>query len=229
MVPVAEDDSTQHSLSEISDIVTPKEEVPSKPMGFTGLRIGGTSPTPPAASDSPPSKHSVNGKRKKLSVGDVFNQDDDESGGLQGKKKKLATLDDDIKEGSTAPGNASQEEKRKNIKSLIDKIPTEKEKLFAYTVDWSLVDSNLMERRIKPWINKKIVEYIGEEEPSLVEFICSKVLAHSLPPSILDDVQMVLDDEAEVFVVKMWRLLIYEIEAKKLGLASQGSTSSRKK
>jgi RNA-binding protein 25 len=27
---------------------------------------------------------------------------------------------------------------------------------------------------------------------------------------------MVLDDEAEVFVVKLWRLLIYEIENKKL-------------
>lgn len=28
----------------------------------------------------------------------------------------------------------------------------------------------------------------------------------------------VLDEEAEVFVVKMWRLLIYEVEAKKMGL-----------
>ena len=28
----------------------------------------------------------------------------------------------------------------------------------------------------------------------------------------------VLDDEAEVFVVKMWRLLIYEIESKKSGI-----------
>ena len=26
-----------------------------------------------------------------------------------------------------------------------------------------------------PWINKKIVEYIGEEEPTLREFICNKV------------------------------------------------------
>jgi len=32
-----------------------------------------------------------------------------------------------------------------------------------------------MEKRIQPWITKKIVEYIGEEEPTLVEFICSKV------------------------------------------------------
>ena len=48
-----------------------------------------------------------------------------------------------------------------------------------------------MERRIKPWVNKKIVEYIGEPEPTLVEFICSKVLIGSQPQSIIDDVQMV--------------------------------------
>lgn len=48
-----------------------------------------------------------------------------------------------------------------------------------------------MERRIRPWINKKIVEYIGEPEPTLVDFICSKVLARSAPQSILDDVMQV--------------------------------------
>ena len=32
-------------------------------------------------------------------------------------------------------------------------------------------------------------------------------------------VLQVLDDEAEVFVVKLWRLLIYETEAKHLGIA----------
>lgn len=33
-----------------------------------------------------------------------------------------------------------------------------------------------MERRVRPWINKKIIEYIGEEEATLVDFVCSKVL-----------------------------------------------------
>lgn len=37
-----------------------------------------------------------------------------------------------------------------------------------------------MERRVRPWINKKIIEYIGEEEPTLVDFVCSKVLIDSL-------------------------------------------------
>lgn len=70
---------------------------------------------------------------------------------------------------------------------------------------------------MRPWINKKIIEYIGEEEPTLVDFVCSKVflrcvfilrirgeetlnvmfvwcfqvMAHSAPQSILDDVAMV--------------------------------------
>ena len=107
------------------------------------------------------------------------------------------------------------DDKKKHIKSLIEKIPTDKTALFEYSIDWDLVDNQLMEKRIRPWINKKIAEYIGEPEPSLTDFICSKVLAGSAPTAILEDVQMVLDDEAEVFVVKMWRLLIYEIENKK--------------
>ena len=49
----------------------------------------------------------------------------------------------------------------------------------------------LMEKRIRPWINKKIIEYIGEPEPTLVDFICSKVLVGSEPESLLNDVQMV--------------------------------------
>lgn len=38
-----------------------------------------------------------------------------------------------------------------------------------------------MERRIRPWINKKIIEYIGEEEATLVDFVCSKVSLFFLP------------------------------------------------
>ena len=44
-----------------------------------------------------------------------------------------------------------------------------------------------MDKRIKPWVIKKIVEYIGEEEPALTEFICQKVAARSSPQSILND------------------------------------------
>ncbi|CAG9767816.1 unnamed protein product [Ceutorhynchus assimilis] len=159
-------------------------------------------------------------RKKRLDLRDVFNPDEDDSDILV-KKRKLVPLDyneDKNVKKDKLDESKSQEEKRKHIKTLISKIPTEKVDLFEYKLDWSQLDSSIMDKKIRPWINKKIIEYIGEPEPTLVDFICNKVLAGSLPQTILEDVQMVLDEEAEVFVVKMWRLLIYEVEAKKLGL-----------
>ncbi|CAF3189269.1 unnamed protein product [Rotaria socialis] len=113
----------------------------------------------------------------------------------------------------------SQEEKRQAVRKLIESIPTKKEDLFTFALDWSLLDPNLMEKRIKPWVTKKIVEYIGEEEPTLTDFICTSIMSKKSADSILADIRVVLDDEAEVFVVKMWRLIVYEIEAKRHGLS----------
>ncbi|XP_026197017.1 RNA-binding protein 25b isoform X2 [Anabas testudineus] len=191
----------------------PQEE--HRPKIGLSLKLGATgSPSQPNA-----------GKRKKLPVDSVFDKFDDEEADEQPRKRKLVPLDyDDDKSlgvdgaGLSSIKGANSEEKRKHIKTLIEKIPTAKPELFSYPLDWSMVDTTLMERRVRPWINKKIIEYIGEEEPTLVDFVCSKVMAHSMPQSILDDVAMVLDEEAEVFIVKMWRLLIYETEAKKIGL-----------
>jgi RNA-binding protein 25 len=35
----------------------------------------------------------------------------------------------------------SQEDKKKHIKSLIDRIPTDKEALFEFVIDWDMVDN----------------------------------------------------------------------------------------
>ena len=123
----------------------------------------------------------------------------------------------------TPTNNASsaqaQEEKRLAVRKLIENIPTKKEDLFNYPLDWALLDSNLMEKRIKPWVIKKIVEYLGEHEATLTDFICSSIMSKKSAETILSDIRVVLDDEAEVFVVKMWRLIVYEIEAKRNGLS----------
>ncbi|MGH0157273.1 UNVERIFIED_CONTAM: hypothetical protein FKN15_063358 [Acipenser sinensis] len=184
----------------------PQEEL--RPKIGLSLKLG---------SSNSPSQPSV-GKRKKLVVDSVFNKFDNEESEEVPRKRKLVPLDYEEDEKGGGKGNVNTEEKRKHIKSLIEKIPTAKPELFLYPLDWSIVDTTLMERRIRPWINKKIIEYIGEEEATLVDFVCSKVMAHGTPQGILDDVAMVLDEEAEVFIVKMWRLLIYETEAKKIGL-----------
>ena len=59
-----------------------------------------------------------------------------------------------------------------------------------------------MDKRIKPWVTKKIVEYIGEEEPTLTDFICQKVVAHSPPQSIQNDVAMVSPTAGPIPIVE---------------------------
>lgn len=91
------------------------------------------------------------GKRKKLAtVESVFNKFDDEEADEQPRKRKLVPLDygDDDKslgldgaELSGGKGNVNTEEKRKHIKSLIEKIPTARPELFSYPLDWTMVDS----------------------------------------------------------------------------------------
>lgn len=120
---------------------------------------------------------------------------------------------------SQAPSKGlSAGERYKQVEALIGKIPTDKEQLFARELDWSLLDENLMEKRIRPWVTKKIAEYMGEQEVDLIDFVCTLLNAHTDGSSMLREVAIVLDDEAEKFVVHMWRLLIFELEAKKTGL-----------
>ena len=118
-----------------------------------------------------------------------------------------------------AAGIDPEAEKKKKLAELISRIPTDKVDVFAYAVDWDVLDDQMIESRLKPWVNRKITEFIGEPEPTLVDFVCSKVQKKTAAATILADVEAVLDEEAEMFVMKMWRLIIYETEAKKAGLA----------
>ncbi|CAF3980399.1 unnamed protein product [Rotaria magnacalcarata] len=184
--------------------------------------------------------------KRKLAVNEAFRDDQDEenTNSFQKKSKLSAILDQQttpisqsssqikdeqanrtavgkrtpVTPTSNANSSQSQEEKRQAVRKLIESIPTKKEDLFTFPLDWSLLDINLMEKRIKPWVTKKIVEYIGEEELTLTEFICSSIMSKKSAETILCDIRVVLDDEAEVFVVKMWRLIVYEIEAKRHGI-----------
>lgn len=81
-----------------------------------------------------------------MAVHEAFDQDDDPTH----KKPRLVTLHDNninsyindkSNNGEVSSGGVlSAEEKRKWIKNFIDRIPVEKENLFAWKVDWNLVD-----------------------------------------------------------------------------------------
>jgi len=137
------------------------------------------------------------------------------------KKIPLVPLDyDDDKSGSNSitgsplSGSTNSEKKRliQQQKSLIDKIPTTTIDLYAYPVNWAIVDEQqVVTKKMKPWVTRKILEYLGEEEASLIDFILSKISEHVPPKDIQDQLALVLEEEAEVFTVRLWRMLIFEV------------------
>lgn len=114
---------------------------------------------------------------------------------------------------SKPPGGPSTDNgmtAQQKLKALADAIPSSKDALFAYAVDWDACDRHgLVDGTIKPWVVKKFVEYLGQEEESITNFIVTKLKQHCLPQELLDEIFPVLDSDAEPFVLKLWRLLAF--------------------
>lgn len=64
---------------------------------------------------------------------------------------------------------------------------------------------------MRSFVDKKIQENLGESVPSLVEFVIGKLQLHYSPEELVSDLVAVLDEDAEIFVSKCWRMLIYEM------------------
>ncbi|EPS71669.1 hypothetical protein M569_03088 [Genlisea aurea] len=122
-------------------------------------------------------------------------------------------------------GKASENQKFLDAKQLIDTIPKTKDELFSYKINWPVYDQNMLHERLRPWIAKKITDFLGEEEDTLVEYIVSGTQEHVSAGDMLERLQTILDDEAEMFVLKMWRMLIFEIKKVETGLAVVKSRS----
>lgn len=127
----------------------------------------------------------------------------------------------DEKEKAKTPDN----KKLLDAKQLIDTIPKTKDELFSYPINWGTYDKNGLHERMRPWISKKITEFLGEEERTLVDYIVSSTQEHVTADEMLERLQSILDDEAEMFVLKMWRMLIFEVKKVETGLTAGRPTT----
>ena len=81
---------------------------------------------------------------------------------------------------------------------------------------------------MRPWIAKKISEYLGEDESSLVDFIVSHTQKHVSGHEMLQLVEPILDEEGEMFVLKLWRMLVFEVRRIETGLAAKAAAAGKK-
>jgi len=117
--------------------------------------------------------------------------------------------DERRKSGGGAGGEKLRDDE---MRRLIQQVPTEKAKAFAFEIDWDVVhDNQIIEKKLRPWVRKKVTEYLGSEEQGMIDFIMRKVSGQAPPATILAELEGFLDEEAENFTLKMWRMLIFEV------------------
>ncbi|KAJ2548936.1 hypothetical protein EV175_004638, partial [Coemansia sp. RSA 1933] len=113
--------------------------------------------------------------------------------------------------------------RREQIETLIKEIPTETDALFAWPLKWDFVDEQVLVAKIEPAVSKRLHEYLGNDADDgsvdeLTGFIVGHIRDHNSPSSLAEELEMVLVDEAPVFVARIWRVVVYESEARARGL-----------
>ncbi|KRW99775.1 hypothetical protein PPERSA_07852 [Pseudocohnilembus persalinus] len=100
-------------------------------------------------------------------------------------------------------------------------IPKTKEDLFSYKINWPLLaKSDIIEKKIRPYLIQKSKEQLGDEEPNFVKMIVKKLNNFEPAEKIIQKVEVILEEDAEDFVIKLWRNLIFETLKVEKGIIS---------
>lgn len=115
-------------------------------------------------------------------------------------------------------GDESLAKPKKSIKPLdygdgVLAIPDDKDSLFKWSVKWDALSEDIIEDSLKPFITSTIVEYLGVQEDDLIDFVLQHIRDHKAPEELVSELEMALDEDAEIFAKKVWKLLVQETEA----------------
>ncbi|EPY50559.1 U1 snRNP-associated protein Usp107 [Schizosaccharomyces cryophilus OY26] len=101
----------------------------------------------------------------------------------------------------------NEAERAHRLRTLIEKIPAEREALWSYPVDWSKVTEDLLMDEMQKFVTKKIIEYIGIQEDSLITFTVEHIRQQKDARSLAEELEMALDEDAAEFASKVYRYL----------------------
>ena len=61
-------------------------------------------------------------------------------------------------------------------KQIYLKLPTKKEDIFAFSLNYeALEEYSLIEKMVRPWVTRKVKEYLGVEEQALISLVIKHI------------------------------------------------------
>ena len=85
----------------------------------------------------------------------------------------------------------TEEERAQAVRQLAAEIPTDKDGLWKWEVKWEFVDETVVREQLKPFVEKKIVEYLGVQEQMLVDVVEEHVRQHGHPQELVEQLEEV--------------------------------------
>jgi hypothetical protein len=83
----------------------------------------------------------------------------------------------------------SDEERDQAVRQLAQEIPNDKDGLWAWDVKWEFVDDAVIVEKLRPFVEKKIVEYLGVQEQLLVEVVEECVRSRGKPEELVEQLE----------------------------------------
>ena len=108
--------------------------------------------------------------------------DDEEDADTAGKKRTLVPIDFD----KVGPG-MTEEERQQALHQLAAEIPSTAEGLWGWPVKWNHVDEAMITEQLRPFVEKKIVEYVGVLEEMLVDTVVENIKKHARPQDLVEE------------------------------------------
>ncbi|KAK4663560.1 hypothetical protein QC763_609480 [Podospora pseudopauciseta] len=104
------------------------------------------------------------------------------------------------------------------VRALAQEIPVDKEGLWAWDVKWDYLEEGIIRDKLRPFVEKKVVEFLGVQEQFLVDVVEEHLRKHQKPAELVETLGEALDEDAEDLVKKLWRMVIFFTESEKRGL-----------
>lgn len=83
----------------------------------------------------------------------------------------------------------TEEERKQAARQLAAEIPPDKEGLWKWPIKWEFVDETVLSEELKPFVEKKIVEYLGVQEQMLVEVAEEHIRKRGEPQALVEELE----------------------------------------
>ncbi|EFY96300.1 RNA recognition motif (RRM) superfamily protein [Metarhizium robertsii] len=133
----------------------------------------------------------------------------------QSTKRQLIPIQMEPISGAAA---MTEEEISQAVRALAQEIPSERDGLWSWEVKWDYMDDSVIREKLRPFVEKKVVDYLGVQEEMLVEAVEEHLRKHGTAAALVEELEGALDEDAEDLVKKLWRMVIFFTESEKRGL-----------